>query len=59
MDQTNILTYNKKENKIQILAKEIETKSITDLITTIKDKLMAFCDSLYNNYSIINLIFLK
>jgi hypothetical protein len=38
MDQTNILTYNKKENTIQILAKEIETKSITDLITTIKDK---------------------
>ena len=59
MDQTNILTYNKIENKIQIL-KEIESKSITDIIiTTIKDKLMAFCDSLYNNYSIINLIFLK
>ena len=55
MDQTNILTYNKKENKIQILAKEIETKSITDLITTIKDKLMAFSDSLDNNYSIYKL----
>ena len=54
MDQTNILTYNKIENKILILSKEIESKSIIDLIITIKDKLMAFCDSLDNNYSIIN-----
>ena len=49
------LTYNKKENKIQILAKETETKLITLLITTIKDKLMTFSDSLDNNYSIYKL----
>ena len=50
--KTEVLLYNLKEKKIDILPKETEDKLLTDLITSIKDKLITFSESSDNDYSI-------
>ena len=54
--KTEVLIYNLKEKKIDILPKETVEKLLTDLITSINDKLITFSESSDNDYSIFLLI---
>ena len=50
--KTEVLSFDFNKKKIDILPKETEEKLLTDLITSIKDKLITFSESSDNDYSI-------
>ena len=50
--KTEVLSFDFNKKKIDILPKETQEKMLTDLITSIKDKLITFSESSDNDYSI-------
>ena len=50
--KTEVLIYNNEKKEIDIVPKEKEDKILTDLITSIKDKLITFSESSDSDYSI-------
>ena len=50
--KTEVLIYHNEKKEIDIVPKEKEDKILTDLITSIKDKLITFSESSYSDYSI-------